>query len=204
VKLIAGLGNPGPRYRGTLHNVGFAIVDELARRRAAVFESAPADAVMARVRDPVVPLLLVKPLTMMNRSGDAVGALLRYFRIDPVDLLVVVDDVNLPVGRIRARPRGSAGGHNGLKSIIAAIGTGEFARLRVGVGRGDPRRDLADHVLARPAPDEAATLERAASEAADAVELFAREGIEAVMNRYNRAPDAPDAPGGSTPAETND
>jgi len=192
LKAIVGLGNPGPRYKGTRHNIGFAVVDELVRRRGVEFESAPVDALIAKVRSfadagagrSEAPVLLVKPLTFMNESGLAVGALLRYFRIDVVDLLVVVDEVQLPLGRLRARVRGSAGGHNGLKSVIAHLGV-DFARLRVGVGRGDELRDLADHVLARFDRDEATDAERMTARAADAADTFITSGIEAVMNAYN-------------------
>jgi peptidyl-tRNA hydrolase, PTH1 family len=186
VKLVAGLGNPGEKYHGTRHNIGFAVVDESARRAGLVFESAPVEALVARWRrggsDDAV--LLAKPLTFMNASGEAVAGLMRYFRIDPPDVLVVVDDVALPLGRLRARVEGSAGGHNGLKSVIAHLGDG-FARLRIGVGRGQLERDLADHVLARFDKDEAAEVERAVERAADAVETFITSGIETVMNRFN-------------------
>jgi PTH1 family peptidyl-tRNA hydrolase len=183
VKLIVGLGNPGGKFRGTRHNIGFAVVDELARRRSVEFDSSPVEALVAKVRA-VEPVLLAKPLTFMNASGEAVGALTRYFKVDPADLMVVVDEVQLPLGKLRARARGSAGGHNGLKSLIAHLGE-EFARLRVGVGRGEMRRDMADHVLARFDADEAAEVERMTTRAADASEMFVTSGIEAVMNAYN-------------------
>ncbi len=183
MKLIVGLGNPGGKYRGTRHNIGFAVVDELARRRSVEFDSSPVEALVAKVRG-VEPVLLAKPLTFMNASGEAVGALTRYFKLEPADLMVVVDEVQLPLGKLRARARGSAGGHNGLKSLIAHLGE-EFARLRVGVGRGEMRRDLADHVLARFDADEAAEVERMTTRAADASEMFITSGIEAVMNAYN-------------------
>jgi PTH1 family peptidyl-tRNA hydrolase len=183
VKLIVGLGNPGGKYRGTRHNIGFAVVDELARRADVAFDLAPVDALIAKVRTPE-PVLLGKPVTFMNASGEAVGGLIRYFRIEPADFLVVVDEVQLPLGRLRARARGSAGGHNGLKSVIAQLGD-QFARLRIGVGRGDQRRDLADHVLARFDADEAAEVERMTARAADAAQMFITSGIEAVMNAYN-------------------
>ena len=189
MKLVAGLGNPGARYRGTRHNVGFEVVDELARRRGVTFGSSPVDAVVARVRDGA-PWLLVKPLALMNRSGQPLAGLVRYFRVATTDLLVVVDDVNLPLGHLRARAGGSEGGHNGLRSVIGTLGTQEVPRLRVGVGRGDQRRDLADHVLARFDPDERATIEEAIGRAADAVEVFVTQGIDPVMNLYNRKTDA--------------
>jgi PTH1 family peptidyl-tRNA hydrolase len=184
LKAIVGLGNPGAQHRGTRHNVGFAVIDELARRAAVEFESAPADALMARWRRSDEPVILVKPLTFMNLSGQAVGELARYFKIEPADVLVIVDEAQLPLGKLRARARGSAGGHNGLKSVIAHIGD-EFGRLRLGVGRGDARRDLADHVLSRFDKDEAAEVDRMITRAADAADTFITAGIAAVMNQYN-------------------
>lgn len=184
MKAIVGLGNPGAQYKSTRHNVGFAVVDELARRASVGFESAPAEALVARWRRPDEVVLLVKPLTFMNLSGQAVGELLRYFKIDVADLLVVVDEVQLPLGKLRARARGSAGGHNGLKSVIAHLGD-EFSRLRVGVGRGEQQRDLADHVLSRFENDEAAEAGRMTMRAADAAEMFITSGIGAVMSAFN-------------------
>jgi PTH1 family peptidyl-tRNA hydrolase len=184
LKLIVGLGNPGPRYAGTRHNIGFAVLDDLARRGSAVFESAPAEALVAKWRRPDVVTLLAKPMTFMNESGRAVGDLVRYFKIGIEDVLIVLDEAQLPLGKLRARARGSPGGHNGLKSVIAQVGE-EVCRLRVGVGRGDARRDLADHVLARFDADEAAEVERMTARAADAAEAFITSGIAAVMNAYN-------------------
>jgi PTH1 family peptidyl-tRNA hydrolase len=184
LKAIFGLGNPGARYRGTRHNVGFEVVDELARRANVQFESSPADALVAKIRRdlPAETVLLVKPLTFMNLSGQAIGELVRYFKIDLADIFVVVDEAQLPLGKLRARARGSAGGHNGLKSVIAHVGE-SFSRLRLGVGRGE--RDLADHVLARFDKDETPEVERMVARASDASELFVTSGIAAVMNRYN-------------------
>jgi PTH1 family peptidyl-tRNA hydrolase len=187
MKLVVGLGNPGRRYAGTRHNVGFDVVDLLAARHRLEWESAPADAVLARWR--AASVVVAKPLTFMNLSGAAIGELLRFYKIEIADLFVVVDDTNLELGRLRARPSGSAGGHNGLKSVIGALGTEEFARLRIGVGRGDDRRDLADHVLAKFDPQERVDVEEATARGADAAELFAAEGIVPVMNRFNRKED---------------
>ena len=193
MKAIVGLGNPGPKYAGTRHNVGFAVVDELARRASVAFASAPTDALVGRWRRGgtaeasglgMSDVLLAKPLTFMNASGQAVGALMHYYKIDAGDVMVVVDDVALPLGRLRVRTKGSAGGHNGLKSLIAHVGE-NFARLRVGVGRGDSRRDLADHVLARFEAGEREEAARMTTRAADAAEMFITEGIAAVMNAYN-------------------
>jgi peptidyl-tRNA hydrolase, PTH1 family len=189
MKLIAGLGNPGRKYDGTRHNVGFEILDLLADRARAIWESAPRgiDALVARDRGR--DIVLAKPLTYMNASGPAVQSLLQFFKIDTADLLIVVDDINLELGRLRARAAGSAGGHNGLGSVIEALGMGEFARLRVGVGRGDARRDLADHVLAKFEPDERTIVAETVGRAADAVETFVTDGIAGVMNRFNRKED---------------
>jgi peptidyl-tRNA hydrolase, PTH1 family len=184
VKLIVGLGNPGAQYKGTRHNIGFAVIDEIARRASAGFESAPADAVIAKWRRPDGTALLAKPLTFMNLSGQAVGEIARYFKIDVADLLIVFDEAQLPLGKLRARARGSAGGHNGLKSVIAQLGD-ECPRLRIGVGRGEQERDLADHVLSRFEKEEAAEVERMTLRAADAAEMFITSGIEAVMNAFN-------------------
>jgi PTH1 family peptidyl-tRNA hydrolase len=184
VKLVVGLGNPGAQYKGTRHNIGFAVIDEIARRAAIGFESAPAEAVIAKWRRPEGGALLAKPLTFMNLSGQAVGEIARYFKVDVPDLLIVVDEAQLPLGKLRARARGSAGGHNGLKSVIAHLGD-DFSRLRIGVGRGGQQRDLADHVLSRFEKDEAAEVERMTTRAADAAEMFITSGIEAVMNAFN-------------------
>jgi PTH1 family peptidyl-tRNA hydrolase len=192
VKLIVGLGNPGPRYRDTYHNIGFDVVDELARRYDAAFGAAPADALSARVRGLAGDVLLAKPLTFMNLSGRAVGDLVRFYKCDVGDLLIVLDDAALPAGRLRLRGRGSAGGHNGLKSVIECLGTDDVPRLRVGVGRGDPGRDLSDHVLARIAGGDREMLRAAAARAADAAAAFVVRGLDAAMNEYNRDP-APEA-----------
>src|SRR6478672_2662332 len=175
LKLIVGLGNPGRKYAGTRHNVGFDVLDMLAERHRLEWESAPAEAMQARWR--AASVMVAKPLTFMNLSGGAIGELLRFYKIELPDLFVVVDDTNLELGRLRARPSGSAGGHNGLKSIISALGTEEFARLRVGIGRGDRPGGFADHVLARFEPEERDEIAEATARAADAAELFVAEGM---------------------------
>ncbi len=189
MKLIVGLGNPGSEYRGTRHNVGFEVVDEVARRWDIMFQSAPADAVLAKslgVPGGREAAILVKPLTFMNRSGLAVGVLQRYYRVALSDLLVVTDDVNLQLGRLRARRQGSAGGHNGLDSVIEQLGTEQFSRLRLGVGRGDLRHRLVSRVLSRFDSGERPEMDDAVRRAGEAVDLFVDSGIEPVMNRYNR------------------
>ena len=190
MKLVVGLGNPGPRYEGTRHNVGFAALDLLAGRHGLHWEAAPRgiEALVARWRPG--DAVFVKPLTFMNLSGAAIVALLQFYKIELADLFVIFDEVQLETGRVKIRPGGSAGGHNGLKSVIASLGTIEFPRLRIGVGRGDTRRDLADHVLARFEPDERSIVDEAIARAADAAELFIAEGSSAAMNRYNRRDDA--------------
>lgn len=199
MKLVVGLGNPGPRYDGTRHNVGFAAVDILAARHGVRWEMAPrgAEALVGRWR--AADVVLAKPLTFMNLSGAAIVALLQFYKIELPDMLVIVDETQLETGRLRLRPEGSAGGHNGLKSVIASLGTGAFPRLRIGVGRGDARRDLADHVLARFDADERPIVDEAIGRAADASEAFVAEGIAAAMNRFNRKTD-----NGKTEDETNE
>jgi PTH1 family peptidyl-tRNA hydrolase len=187
VKLVAGLGNPGAQYRETRHNVGFAVVDWLAERHHVAFGTGPADALEGRWRDGGDGVLLVKPLTFMNLSGEAVGALVRYYRVASADVLIVCDDVHLPLGRLRVRASGSEGGHNGLRSIAQHLGTTEYARLRIGVGRGDTRRDLADHVLSRFESEERSEVDRAIARSAVAVEDWVVHGLAYVMNTYNRA-----------------
>ena len=182
MKAIVGLGNPGADYEGTRHNVGFEVVDELARRWHVKLKSWKSVASLVVVKEQ--GSLLGKPKTFMNLSGEAVQKISAFHQIEPSDLLIVVDDVNLPLGRLRLRKMGSAGGHNGLKSVIQHLGSA-FPRLRIGVGRGDSRRDLADHVLARFERDEAAEVERMTARAADAAEMFTTAGIAAVMNAYN-------------------
>ena len=186
MKLIVGLGNPGRSYAGTRHNVGFDVVDLLAGRVKAVWEAAPRGIEALAARDRVADTLLAKPLTFVNLTGPAVVSLAQFYKIELPDLLVVVDDVNLELGRLRARAAGSAGGHNGLKSIIGALGSDAFARIRIGVGGGEPRRDLSGHVLGRFAPEERTIIAEAVGRTADAAELFVAEGIAPVMNRFNR------------------
>ena len=194
MRLIVGLGNPGREYRETRHNVGFMVADELARRHHLSWAMAPGQVpetfVAKRFGEP--SWMVAKPLTFMNRSGEAVAALARYYDIAASELLVVVDEVALPFTRLRVRERGSAGGHNGLKSVIAGLGSTDFPRLRLGVGRGDARRDLADHVLAKFESGEKADLETFITRAADAAEMFAVADIGKVMNTYNPDPAEPD------------
>ena len=188
MKLVVGLGNPGSEYRDTRHNVGFLVADELAHRWRvpdAWREKFAALHIRTTVGDEAV--IVAKPLTFMNLSGQAVAGLAAFYQIDPVDVLVVADDVALPLGRLRARPEGGAGGHNGLKSIIQHLGTQAFPRVRVGVGRGDDRRDLADYVLGRFDAGERETVSAAVLRAADATEKFLSDGIERVMSGFNAA-----------------
>jgi peptidyl-tRNA hydrolase, PTH1 family len=189
VKLVVGLGNPGKKYAGTRHNIGFDVLDRLAGRHQVEWASAPRGIEALSGRWRASDAVLAKPLTFMNLSGSAMSALLQFYKIDASEAIVVVDDINLELGRLRARAAGSAGGHNGLKSIIEALGTDQFARLRVGVGRGDARRDLADHVLARFDPDEQPIVAEAVDRSADAAALFVEQGIGPVMNRFNRKED---------------
>lgn len=199
MKLVVGLGNPGPKYAGTRHNVGFDAVDLLADRHHAAWAAAPKgiEALAAPWR--MGGAIFVKPLTFMNLSGAAIVPLLQFYKVEIADLLVIVDEVQLETGRLRVRPSGSAGGHNGLKSVIASLGTEAFPRLRIGVGRGDGRRDLADHVLAKFDASERTAIADAIARAADAADIFVSDGPAEAMNRFNRK-----AENGSGPQETED
>lgn len=186
MKLVAGLGNPGKQYAHTRHNVGFEVVDELAGRAGVDFRKgwlSPAQTAKIKMED-AGELLLAKPQTFMNRSGNAIAPLLRKKGLDPSDLIVVVDDADLELGRLRIRKKGSAGGHNGLKSVIQELGTGEFVRIRVGIGRRTGA-DMTDHVLTRFGADERRTMREAVTRAADAVMCLVRDGADAAMNRFN-------------------
>jgi peptidyl-tRNA hydrolase, PTH1 family len=163
------------------------VIDELARRAGIGCDREAFGALVGKTFG-TAPAILAKPLTFMNLSGQAVQGLVHFHKIEVPDLLVVADDVNLPLGRLRARRGGSAGGHNGFKSIARHLGTDQFPRLRIGVGRGDGRRDLSDHVLSRFDADERATIEDAIGRATDAVEVFVNDGIDKVMRRFNADP----------------
>ena len=188
MKLIVGLGNPGSEYRETRHNVGFMVADALVDRwRVSDQWREKFEALLIKTTVGEESVILAKPLTFMNLSGQAVAGLAGFYKIEPADVFIVTDDVALPVGRLRARREGGAGGHNGLKSIIQSFGTQAFPRMRVGVGRGDSRRDLADHVLGRFEADERDIVSAAVLRAADATEVFVSDGIERVMNVFNAA-----------------
>jgi PTH1 family peptidyl-tRNA hydrolase len=193
LKLVVGLGNPGREYERTRHNVGFMVLDEIARRRGLEFSSGQPNAWTAKLRGeggaPVA--VLAKPSTFMNLSGHAVTTLKGFYKIETPEILIITDDVNLPLGRLRARARGSEGGHNGLRSVAEQLGTLEYARLRIGVGRGDGRRDLADHVLAGFDADEREEITRAVERAADAADVFIADGIVKVMNTFNTGEPGP-------------
>lgn len=181
MKLIIGLGNPGRRYRGTRHNVGVEAADSLAAGRGLRIDQEDGHALVARAEIGGRRVLLARPETYMNLSGVAVRGLVRGHRIRPEDVLVIHDDLDLPPGRIRIRPRGSAGGHHGLASVLEALGTDEIARLRIGVGRPPAGVDGAEYVLRRPDPEERVALDAAVARAAQTAERWAGEGIAAAM-----------------------
>jgi len=182
--LVAGLGNPGREYERTRHNIGWRVVDELARRHSGSFRS-KFDGQLSEVRLGDLRLALLKPETYMNISGKSISAARRFFKADPETLVIVHDDVDLEPGRIQARSGGGLAGHNGLRSIAAALGTQDFLRLRIGVGRperGD-RRPVADYVLSPFDPH--VDVDELVARAADAVELLAAEGLPAAQQRFN-------------------
>ncbi len=189
MKLIAGLGNPGRRYAGTRHNLGYAVIEELARRwnadvskYEAKFEGQVGEAQVAGER-----VWLLMPTTYMNLSGRSVGAVARFYKIEPPDVLVICDDLDLPVGSLRLRGRGSPGGQRGLTDVLRHFSTDEVPRLRLGIGKVHKSATV-EYVLSRFEPDEQPLAEQAVRTAADAAECWVRRGVEAAMNEYNRKP----------------
>lgn len=193
-RLIVGLGNPGSEYAGNRHNLGFWVVNRLARRHGLEFSTRTGTYFLAEGEISGRRVALAKPRTFVNGSGEAVNALIRRLRLDgPQDLLLVYDELDLPVGRVRIRPRGGHGGQKGLKSVVDAIGTDNFPRVRVGVGRpvvgGKPSwdpEDVANWLLSDPPPDQRTVLDEAAARAVEAIEVILAEGLEAAMGRFNR------------------
>lgn len=197
LQLIVGLGNPGARYVRTRHNIGFLVAERLAVHWKAEWKlERKFNAVAARatkVGDGGV--LLCKPQTFMNASGEAVGAIAAYYQIPASRCLVLVDDADLPVGEVRLRPKGSSGGHHGLESVEEHLGTRDFPRLRVGIGRQDGKREIAGHVLGSFFKDEAELLELVLARAASQAECWAREGLQKAMNQFNGTVVRPDNEG---------
>ena len=184
MKLVVGLGNPGRKYADTRHNVGFMVIDRLARRSGIEVTKRQCSALVGLGSIGRARVCLAKPQTYMNLSGEAVACLLRFYKISTADLLVIYDDRDLPPGKIRLRERGSAGGHRGMESIIGMLGTSDFPRLRVGIGR-PAEIDAMDHVLGGFSAEERPLMEDALDRAAEAVECVFTEGLVAAMNRFN-------------------
>ena len=190
MKLIFGLGNPGPQYEHTRHNVGFRVVDRLAAQQGWTWERR-GRAMLASGNIGSEKVVLVKPLTFMNNSGEVVGDLVRWYKVQPEDVLVVYDELDLPVGKVRLRSNGSAGGHNGLNSVIHHLHTNQFPRLRVGIGRpSNNRMETIDYVLGVPGGDERIELATGEDRALEAVPLIIRQGIATTMNLINADPEA--------------
>lgn len=187
MKIVVGLGNPGSRYAGTRHNVGFMTIDVLARRAGSSFQNG-FQAEIVDVMEGNEKVLLMKPQTFMNLSGLAVRQAIDFYQIEIIDLLVVCDDINLPLGQLRVRPRGTHGGHNGLRDVQRHLGTTEYPRLRLGVGAPDGR-ELVDYVLDRFQSSERATVEEMVIRAAQAVATWVSDGMEVCMNRFNAKQD---------------
>ena len=187
MKLIVGLGNPGTRYERTRHNVGFDVVDELARRQGWRFDQRRSRTLLAGGVIGAEKVVLAKPQTYMNESGAAVGELVRFYKLDPkVDLLVICDDLDLPLAKMRIRARGAAGGQHGLEDIIRHLSSNEFARLKIGIGR--PRNGRDENVgflLSKPGGDERIALDVAIERAADAALCWLSDGVEVASNRFN-------------------
>lgn len=187
VKVVVGLGNPGKKYERTRHNLGFSVVDRLAEKNGVAVARKKYQSLTGEWNKDGEKILLVKPQTYMNRSGQALQSLLRYLPVEAEDLVVVHDDLDLPFGRIRIRRQGSAGGNRGMLSVLAALGERAFVRLRIGIGRPPPAIDPADFVLQSFSPDEAGRLNDIVCKAAEAVECFVEEGAQRAMEKFNRA-----------------
>lgn len=186
MKVVVGLGNPGSRYERTPHNIGFAVADELARRASAEWKhSRRFRAELARGTLGGTEVLLVKPQTFMNLSGEAVAPVLRYHAAETGDIVVVMDDADLPEGRLRLRGAGGTGGHRGLESVVLSLGTGDFARVRVGIGRREGPSGLVGHVLAPVTGAAQKQMNETVCRAADAVERLVGAGLQAAMNEFN-------------------
>lgn len=184
--LIAGLGNPGTKYDGTRHNMGFDVVTELIDRHNIPSAGIAMKALYGKGMIKGQKVMLMKPLTYMNLSGEAVQQFVHYYKIDPAEeLILIYDDIDLEPGQIRIRQKGSAGSHNGMKSVISCLGTAAFTRVRVGIGARPDGWDLADYVLSRPGTDERARINEAVSRAADAVEMIVSGETEKAMSLYN-------------------
>jgi PTH1 family peptidyl-tRNA hydrolase len=192
--LIVGLGNPGAEYARTRHNIGFQVTDRLVVRwRASWGLEKKFNARVARVERGERRVLLCQPQTFMNSSGEAVGAVAKFYDIPLSQVLVSVDDADLPLGEIRLRPSGSSGGHHGLESIEQHLGTREYARQRVGIGRQDGARQITGHVLGRFSSTEAAVMDNVLTVASDQVETWLESGIQKAMSQFNGVPKSPDA-----------
>jgi PTH1 family peptidyl-tRNA hydrolase len=187
MKLVVGLGNPGSRYVGTRHNIGFDVVRELARRYMADAPRIKFEAEFCDVHVAGTKVMLVTPLTYMNLSGRSIRQFVDFFDVELEDLTVICDDINLDAGQLRWRKKGSAGGQNGLKSTIEHLGTQVFSRLRIGVGRPPGRMDAAAFVLSKFRDVELETMELSIVSAADSIDLWIKSGIDVVMNRFNVA-----------------
>ena len=188
MKVIVGLGNPGPKYAGTRHNIGFEVVDYLAAAPGCTPFREKFEAFVAELKEGGESVLLVKPLTFMNLSGRSVRAVLDFYKLPLGELLVICDDFNLPLGKLRIRAKGSHGGQNGLRNIQDQLGTDGYTRLRIGVGQPGPG-DAVDHVLSKFKPGERKAVEDAIALAAQAALTWIRQGTEAAMNRFNGSED---------------
>jgi PTH1 family peptidyl-tRNA hydrolase len=184
--LIVGLGNPGTEYEDTRHNLGFKVVEELARRRGVSALRSKHHAFIAEIKIGGHKVVLAQPQTFMNNSGAAARGLLEWYKINPDRLIVVFDDVDLEVGQIRVREKGTAGGHHGMESVISSLGTSEFARVRIGIGRENLTDDVTDYVLQKIPSVQREALEGAVISAADAAEEIIISGLPAAMNKFNR------------------
>ncbi|MBO5424915.1 MAG: aminoacyl-tRNA hydrolase [Lachnospiraceae bacterium] len=185
MKIIVGLGNPTRDYEGTRHNVGFSVIYNISDKYNINVDTKKHKALIGKGIIEGEKVILAMPQTYMNLSGESVRELVDYYKCDPEDIIVIYDDISLDVGKLRIRAKGSAGGHNGIKNIIAHLGTQEFPRIKVGVGEKPPRMDLADYVLGHFSKEEQPIIREGADKACDAVALMIKEDIATAMNKFN-------------------
>ncbi len=185
MKLIIGLGNPGKTYEQTRHNIGFKVIDYLAMKWNAPLTQSKFKGMYSVIHRPEGKVMLLKPLTFMNLSGESVGALMDYYNIQLEDIVVIYDDLDLPTGQLRLRQKGSAGGHNGIKSLIQHLGTQQFNRMRIGISRPPTGMKVPDYVLARFSEEEIPEMAKAVEKSADACELWLSKPYVEVMNQFN-------------------
>ncbi|MDR1773253.1 MAG: aminoacyl-tRNA hydrolase [Clostridioides sp.] len=184
--VVVGLGNPGKQYENTRHNIGYCVIDKIAQKYNVSVNKIKHKALTAEIRMGSEKVILVKPITYMNLSGESVIDIYNFYKVDLENIIVVYDDIDLDIGSLRIRKKGSAGSHNGMKSIVQCLGSKDFPRIRVGISKPDPRMNLADFVLSRFSKEDQKNIDESIEKASQAVEVIIEENIDLAMNNYNK------------------